>query len=382
MSDNRAVDARTLQDYVNRRAILRAGLLGGVALGVAACGVSSSSSTTSSVASPAAAGALPEPSQELIEAAQKEGEINVYYAAPPDVGSVWLAAFTRKYGITVNGTHAISSTAEVTLAAQMAGGKPVADVFQSSDSQWITGTAIPKGYFVAPDPAAVPAVKTWPASGILSGMGYLADVSLFTIQYNTNIVKPGEISTWNDVLNPKYKGLIILIDPRDNVADLAFYQLQRQNWGDAWLEGLAKQEPQLTVTGTAAANVIAAGGAAILIPGNYFSVTSLLAAKAPIGDVTPPGKTSVTGVEQYLMLVKDAPHPNAAQLFMNYSLSAQGQSQICGSQLCTSMLNAPGTAALPRDYAHPPIDEAVSDEAEIVSLLGISGKKATIGASS
>jgi iron(III) transport system substrate-binding protein len=381
MSDQRAVDARALQDYVSRRTILRAGLLGGAVLGVGACGASSSSPKPS-VASASASGALPEPSQELIEAAQKEAEVNVYYAAPPDVGSVWLAAFTRKYGITVNGTHAISSTAEITLAAQIAAGKPVADVFQSSDSQWITGTAIPKGYFVEPDPTAVPAVKTWPAKDVLGGMGYLADVSLFTIQYNTNIVKPGEIRTWNDVLNPKYKGLIIIIDPRDNVADLAFYELQRQNWGDAWLSGLAALEPQLTVTGTAAANVIAAGGAAILIPGNYFSVTSLLAAKAPIGDVTPPGKISVTGVEQYLMLVNNAPHPNAAQLFMNYSLSGQGQSQICGSQLCTSVINAPGTAALPSDYAHPPIDQAVQDEAEIVSLLGISGKKPTIGTSS
>lgn len=385
---------------LNRRNLFRAGALGGIAWGLAACSsgpdagdsITTTSATTggattnpvtdNSSPSPGSAGsatgspsaAAVEPSDELIAAAKAEGSVTIYYGAPPAVGQNLIDGFTKKYGVKVDGTQAISATSIVRFTAEVEGGSPKADLMHVSDTNWIRDTAVPKGWLTAPDPAKVPAAAAWGDKYVIDKTAFMVDISLYSILYNTDLVKPEELATWMDATNPKWKGLVILLDPRASAVNMAFHQLQWDNWGDEWLTGLAAQNAQLTTTARAAANSIAAGDAAFLIPGNHFNITNLIDAGAPIADAYPPGKTSVTGVEQFMSLVAHSPHPNAAQLFMNYTLSVEGQSQMCGDRICSSALNAPGTESLPANYISPPLAESAKNKDKIISLLGLSGR--------
>jgi iron(III) transport system substrate-binding protein len=356
---------------LNRRDLLRAGALGGLALGLGACGTDEGgqSPQTGVTKDPSV-----EPSAELIAAAKAEGSVTVYYGAPPQVGQSLIDGFTERYGIKVDGTQAISATSILRFTAEVEGGRPNADIMHVSDTNWIRNTAIPKGWLARPDETKIPAARLWEDNFVIDGVAFMVDISLYSILYNTDLVKPEELATWMDVINPKWKGLVILLDPRVSAVNLAFHQLQWDNWGDQWLTGLAAQNAQLTTTARAAANSIAAGDAAFLIPGNHFNITNLIETGAPIADAYPPGKTSVTGVEQFMSLVANAPHPNAAQLFMNYTLSVEGQAQMCGNKVCSSALRAPGTEALPANYASPPLAASAQNKDKIVDLLGLTGR--------
>jgi iron(III) transport system substrate-binding protein len=76
------------------------------------------------------------------------------------------------------------------------------------------------------------------------------------------------------------------------------------------------------------------------------------------------------GGELWTAMVANAPHPNAAKLFLNFALSEAGQLAAC-KNLCSSVVNTPGTYPFPPQYASPPIGEANTKRAELLSLVGL-----------
>jgi ABC-type Fe3+ transport system substrate-binding protein len=353
---------------LSRRDALRYGLGGGLALGLAACGASGSAPP-----SPAASAAnIVQPSFDLIKAAQKEANLTLYSASSGGGGAQVAGAFTATYGIPVNLVILSSAPQEVRFAAEVQGGKVVADILQLSDLAWITGTAVPKGWLDTPQASDIPAMNGWPQDFVKGGLAYVVTVSPLGLAYNSDKVKGSDVpKQWNDLLKPRWTGLIGMDDLRANTVDLSWlYNMQQTpEYGDAWLTKLAAQRLQISPS-PQLVNSVASGDLAMYIPATWTNVSPLKVAGAPLVWFVPPGP--VTGSEQYMVIAKGSPHPNAARLFFNFALSQAGQIAYCKS-VCSSVANPTpeGTLSLPKGYKSPPIDAAVANRAKTLSLVGL-----------
>lgn len=140
------------------------------------------------------------------------------------------------------------------------------------------------------------------------------------LAYNTNLVKPNELTSWDDPLNPKWQGKLI-VEARGFM--FAILALQ---WGEdkafGYLKKVMANQPIVTKGGTNTIEALAGGQGAIAY-GAYGGILQRFADQgapvdwARIGPI--PAQVAV------LLPLKDAPHPNAARLWIKFFTSPEGQ---------------------------------------------------------
>jgi iron(III) transport system substrate-binding protein len=149
--------------------------------------------------------------------------------------------------------------------------------------------------------------------------------------YNTNLVKPGEIKSFADFLDPKWKGKIAWSGTV--IGAMLFITGVRNFMGEekalAYLQQLAKQD----IVPIASANRVVvdrvmAGEHALCL--DAFLHHPIISARkgAP---VAPLPLEPVLTVVSSVMLPKAPPHPYAAMLFVDYLLSKEGQARLQGA---------------------------------------------------
>ena len=147
-------------------------------------------------------------------------------------------------------------------------------------------------------------------------------VNPVVLGYNTNMVKPGEAPrTYDELLSPKFKGRKISFD--DNY--FTFLQGLINAWGRekavAYLRKLAAQDLAVMGGTTVRVQLAAAGEYPMLVA--YAPIIQNYANRgAPLDWIAlEPVILSITTVQ----LADKANNPNAAKLFVNFSLSKAGQ---------------------------------------------------------
>jgi iron(III) transport system substrate-binding protein len=355
---------------ITRRGILSVGLVGGAAAVLSACGAGGSTSSASAggASSGADAGLA-----SLISAAKKEGTLTYYSGVPQPAITPMVAAFTKQYGVQVVVNRQVSSVLGTLMAAEQQSGKVVGDVIQMSDAITMK-TAADKGWLLPANPTATPAVASWPTKYEYTGKGggttYLQSLGVYTLAYNTQLAQGSDIpSKWTDLLDPKWKGgLIILNDPRSSAGSLAWINDLYMKYGASFLQEFGAQKPKLTTSTATGINSVASGDCAIIAPSAHWNNTALIAQGAPIADAYP--SPSMGGAEEWAGIAKGSPHPNAAKLFMNYQLTAQGQTAEC-TALCSSVIHAPGTLAFPADYQSPNLTAAEAVKSKLLGYMNL-----------
>jgi iron(III) transport system substrate-binding protein len=355
-----------------RRSFLQAAVLGGAALGLGACG-SSSNSTSSPSASATSPGAsslsLSPPSSALIKAAQAEGTLTLYGGLPPNALAKLVGGFTGVYGIQVASTRLIDSVTEPRVTAEIQSGKPVADIIIVFDSNWLATTAIPKNFLATADPATLPAIAHWDPRFVMNNQAFVQSLAPFDAAYNVNNVKAADVpKKWTDVLKPQFKGQILLTDPRVNTSNLAWFYFLWKKYGDSFLTGLKDQKFQVVASSVPGINEVGSGDVSLLMPVNHWITEPLIQQGAPVADSYISPTLAALG---WIGMIAKSPHPNAAQLFLNYSLSQAGIFQEC-QNLCSSVLNIPGT--IPFDtttYEASPTAQAAAARSTVLGLMGL-----------
>ena len=147
--------------------------------------------------------------------------------------------------------------------------------------------------------------------------------------WNTNLVKPGEEpKTWNDLLDPKWKGRIGMQDPLGTGGARSWAVTMRQELGEQkWLDymnKLAAAEAQIWA--------LHAGARDAHVGRDRHSRRRLSpihrAGEEKVGDGAPvdwgvPEWMTVLGL--VTSLSANAPHPNAGKLFIDYMMSDSAQ---------------------------------------------------------
>jgi iron(III) transport system substrate-binding protein len=256
--------------------------------------------------------------------AEHEGTIVVYTTTPDSDTSKVLAAFHAAFPrIQPNFVRIQAGGLYAKLLSERQAGSYLVDTMEitmslAQDFQNRHGWM----HYVSPEMAAYkPEFKSDP-----EGYWSWATVSMSGIAYNTDLVPADQAPrSWKDLLDPKWAGELNVKSVLAGVQHDVWYDL-RQIYGDQYWDEFAKQKPRAFDSWVQQFERCSNGQDKIIATAQYSGYLSMKARGAPLGFSFPPEGLPVdpagTGI------VANAPHPQAARLFMDWLLGVPGQTAI------------------------------------------------------
>ncbi len=176
------------------------------------------------------------------------------------------------------------------------------------------------------------------------------------IAFNTNLVKLEEIRAIKELLNPKWKGKIVMPDPtRPGPANIGIKGLGSGPYGWDFIRDLVRQEPVIIADSRQQLEWVARERYPVAIFVAMGIVQDFQKASAPIRVIVPSDELFMNAAGTYIALIKDAPHPNAAKLFTNWILTREGQmTYVVPSQTASARLDVPNRELLDAAIAPDP----------------------------
>jgi iron(III) transport system substrate-binding protein len=150
----------------------------------------------------------------------------------------------------------------------------------------------------------------------------------FAVLINTNLVPPDqEPKSWQDFLDPKWQGKFLTDDPRAAGAGEVWFEATYTKFGRGFHEKFHAQKPVFSRIFAESERRLARGEYAIYLP---FNVSEYLSLKGlPVKVLIP--DEGIPYLSFGAAMLKDAPHPNAARIFMNFLLDDEAQSRLATS---------------------------------------------------
>jgi len=254
--------------------------------------------------------------QKLIADAKKEGQLTVYASLPPDDFNPVVQAFEKKYGVHVTVWRSSASGILQRAISEGRAGRYEADVFETNGPQL---EAMYREKLL--QPIKSPVLKSLIPQAIQDNNAWTATrLNVFTIAYNTNLVKKADLpKTYKDLLDPKWKGKLG-VEGQDS---LPWFADTVENLGgkpgiDLFKQIVAKNGVSVRRGHTLLANLVASGDVPVAFGIYNYKVQSMKEAGAPIDWFSiGPAITQPNGVGIAHMLK----HPNAAVLFYDFLLT-------------------------------------------------------------
>jgi len=269
-----------------------------------------------------------------VDAAKKEGKVTVSIPASAELKKQIEEQFKKRYGIEVESFTARGSAGVRRMADEFKAGVRHFDLHIGGSSSIVSGM-LDEGILDPIEPwLALPEVRDpkhwwgghlWVDKAkrfIYTFQAYLPEV----IWHNTDLVKPSEIRSYNDFLDPKWKGRIGYLDPRTPGAGDSTWSFMWRVKGEEYLKKLAAQDLYLGRDQRLLAESLAKGKVAVTIGLSYYSFLPFLKAGLPIKSLpTLKEGTYGTGGSGNLAIIKAPAHPNSTRVFVNWLLSREGQ---------------------------------------------------------
>ena len=275
--------------------------------------------------------------EKLVDAAKKEGKVTVSVPASAEMKKQLEEQFKKRYGIEVETFTARGSAAVRRMADEFKAGVRNFDLHIGGSSSIVSGM-LDEGILDPIEPWLVlPEVKDpkqwwgghlWVDNAkrfVYTFQAYLSEV----IWYNTELVKPAEIRSLDDFLNPKWKGKIGYLDPRTPGAGDSTWAFMWKVKGEEYLRKLAAQDLYLGRDQRVLAENLARGRVAVMIGLSYYSYLPFLKAGLPIKTLPTPREGNYgTGGSGNLAIIKAPAHPNSTKVFVNWLLGREGQEAV------------------------------------------------------
>jgi len=271
-----------------------------------------------------------------LEAAKKEGKINVYMYRYGKVLDVFRNDYPeiRPFLLTGTGAQIIAR-----IMAERRAGRNLVDVIGLGSSNY--RIVHEQAKMLQPIQSALMLPEVTDESRWFGGrhryldpdgkyvFGYLANASYAQLYYNTNLINPKEFTSYYDLLKPKWNGKIVALDPRSKteIGGTMQFLYYSPELGPAFVKQFFGSKA-ITFSRDARQMIDWLGQGRFAI---CFGCSGALKAKNQGLPIEPfdssawkEGATFSVGGGT-LSLPSQAPHPNAAKVFINWYLSRKGQ---------------------------------------------------------
>jgi len=309
--------------------------------------------------------------EKILEAARKEGKVAVSIPTSAELRKQFESGFQKAFpGIELELNAARGSANVNKIAEEQNSGVRTIDLHIGGTTSIITGLLAPNFLDPVMPAMVLPEVKDpkhwwgghiWADSAkryVYSFTAYMTE----TIWYNSSLVKPEEIASWNHLLDPKWKGKIVILDPRTPGSGESNWAFLLRTKGEEFLARLAAQEMMVGRNLRQLAEQVARGKYLVSIGVSYYTYLPFIKAGLPVKSISniKEGYYAGTGSGN-LAVLKNPPHPNATKVFVNWLLSREGQTAV------TKALGQPTRrfdvdTQWTRDFGHPSAKDVLTPE--------------------
>jgi iron(III) transport system substrate-binding protein len=254
----------------------------------------------------------------LLEKARGEGTLTLYTSMATTESAPLAQAFEKKYGIKVQLWRALSENVLQRALTEARGGRRAMDVVETNapEVEALSREQVVAEFFsphLADLPAwAKPTHRRWASDR----------ANLWVTGFNTGKVKRDELPAgYEGFIEPKWKGRIAL-----EATDADWMYGVISDAGEAQgidlFRRLAALRPEMRKGHILVAQLVAAGELTVCLTVYSGNADSIKSKGGPIDwAVVEP----LVGRPQALAVAKNAPHPHAALLFVDFVLSPEGQ---------------------------------------------------------
>lgn len=327
----------------------------------------------------------------LQKAAKQEKRLSVYGSAGASLRDVLIKDFGKKHGIDVEVITGRGAEVAARVAAERRAGLYIADVYIGGSTNNVQMKNDYPGIFLSlPEQFILPDLKEpelikkvwW--NGKLRWMDkeqrfILANLAFAStpLLINTNLVKDTDIRSYNDLLDPRWKGKIIFNDPTvTGTGSKVFGVIGGEILGYDFMRKLTQHDIVVIEDQRLMVEWVAQGKKAILLGTKPEIVYEFIRSGAPLKYIWAKEGGYVSSGTGCISVFSNTPHPNAAKLLLNWFMSKEGVeiwSQVYGSEgarLDTSKegldpvwFKEPG-----KDYFLSDLEAFVSKQAEQIKL--------------
>jgi iron(III) transport system substrate-binding protein len=257
--------------------------------------------------------------EDVVTAANTEGQVLLYSTKADADNAKLLDAFMKQFPhIQAKAVRLVGGAMVVKVDQELQAGALAADVILHAEHQW----AIPKakeGRLILP---TGPAVTLWKGAEKFYQDGRVqVTAEPWVIGYNTKVVKDPP-TDWDSLLGSReYSGRIGLNEV-SGLTVAIWYDFIDKRIPD-YFHQLAQLKPQIYPNSAPLTAGLSSGEIAWAPYSLASSIEPLKAKGAPVDYVIP--KKGTWAIERSAMIFKEAPHPNAARVLLDFMMSQEGQ---------------------------------------------------------
>ena len=254
------------------------------------------------------------------EGAKKEGKLVIYGLGEPFLTPI-ATTFKRRYaGITIEAFDEPGAQSRERIIAEQKTSRLIGDII-------IAG---PTNHQMLTDLNYLEPFKTSQWANMIPEL--LPDIpntnplraSVFSVAINSKLIPPAEEpKVWADLLQSKFKGKMASDDPRGSGGGAGMIASLEKAFGVEYLHKLAAQDIFFSRdSGTILANLVR-GEYSLFITASHDEIIAARKSGAPLKFLKPADGVRAAG--NFQSIVKNAPHMNAAKLWVEWSTSEEGQ---------------------------------------------------------
>jgi iron(III) transport system substrate-binding protein len=256
-----------------------------------------------------AQGPMPEHERVLYEAAKREGEITWYsgqYSA--EASEAAGRAFNERYpGVRCNVVRSTSQVAFQRLSQDQRAGVAQCDVFSSTNG----------GHYRQFRPKNADGLL--PLLRVADPENYFQSsfLGIFLMAHNTRLVSEADApKSWKDTLDSKWKDKLAIGHPGFSGAIGLWALEMRRLYGANFLRDFEKNKPQIGRSSIDPVTAMNAGERAVGVAVPSSSTLFSMSRGNPLKLIYP--EEGVVAALSPSAIIRNAPHPNAAKLFMEF----------------------------------------------------------------
>jgi len=254
--------------------------------------------------------------------AEQEGSVVVYSTDPEDGSERELALFRRQFPkISTSYVRLQAGALYAKLTTERRANAYLVDIVQLSDMSLVLDFQKRNGWMLYESPEFAgfkPEYRSKP-----EGYWTWGAIGVAGIAYNPQLVPPDQApKNWLDAVDPRWKDSITSKTSTSGMEHMTWYAL-RKLYGDEYWQKFAALNPKGFDSYVQQFDRTVNGQEKIIHTAQYSGFLLAKAKGAPIEFVYPP--EGLIAVPESWGVVQEAPHPEAAKLFIDWFLGVPGQ---------------------------------------------------------